>query len=478
MKGEILHVAILNRKVYITTRLLLRKTPAGFFILAMAVAVFLFPARSARARTIHVPADSATIQAGLDGALAGDTVLVADGVYTGEGNKNLDFLGKTVVLTSEHGPEVTIIDCQGSGRGFYFHTFENSYAKVEGFGIIGGHGSPGGGIYLTGSSSPTISRCIITANEAWPTGGGIYCGNSSPIISNCNISGNTANSSDEVAAWGGGIYISERSNPLIVNCIIFGNRVRFFPPGDGSALGGGVYCDGSAEFINCNIYGNFSTSDAGGIYCQYAASTFTNCIVWENQGTEIEALEGSPVVEYSAIQGDWPGEGNIDEDPRLRDPHLDNFHLMAVDCGDPFDSPCIDAGDPNIFDDSLDCWHGLGTSRSDMGAYGGANAGWPTAVEGENSEAEFVPKDFALFQNYPNPFNSETVLRFRLAGHEFVNIIIYNILGQQLKVLVEEYRPTGKHSVAWDASGFPSGIYFARLEAGEHSQTVKMVLLR
>ena len=75
-------------------------------------------------KTIHVPADSATIQAGIDGAAHGDTVLVADGVYKGEGNRNIDFLGKAIVVRSENGPEKTVIDCEGSGRGFYFHSDE------------------------------------------------------------------------------------------------------------------------------------------------------------------------------------------------------------------------------------------------------------------------------------------------------------------------------------------------------------------
>ena len=65
-------------------------------------------------RVIHVPADSATIQAGINGAVDGDTVLVADGIYTGNGNRDIEFEGKAILLMSENGPENCVIDCEGN----------------------------------------------------------------------------------------------------------------------------------------------------------------------------------------------------------------------------------------------------------------------------------------------------------------------------------------------------------------------------
>ena len=64
------------------------------------------------------------IQDGIDAAVDGDTVIVLDGIYTGTRNKNLDFNGKAITVTSQNGPESTIIDCEESGRGVYFHSDE------------------------------------------------------------------------------------------------------------------------------------------------------------------------------------------------------------------------------------------------------------------------------------------------------------------------------------------------------------------
>jgi len=75
---------------------------------------YTFCAISINAATIHVPADQPTIQAGIDATVNGDTVLVADGTYTGDGNRDIDFGGKSIVLKSENGSVLTVIDCEGN----------------------------------------------------------------------------------------------------------------------------------------------------------------------------------------------------------------------------------------------------------------------------------------------------------------------------------------------------------------------------
>ncbi len=92
----------------------------------------------------HVPADFLTIQAGMDAAGTGDTVLVSDGVYMGTGNIDLDFRSKAITVTSSNGPENCIIDCQGAGRGFIFQGTEDENSIVSGLTITGGYVDCGG----------------------------------------------------------------------------------------------------------------------------------------------------------------------------------------------------------------------------------------------------------------------------------------------------------------------------------------------
>jgi len=94
-----------------------------------------------------------------------------------------------------------------------------------------------------------------------------------------------------------------------------------------------------------------------------------------------------------------------------------------------------------------------------------------------------IPEQYTLHQNYPNPFNPRTSIRYDLPDNERVNIIIYDMLGRQVKQLVDEYQDAGFKSIIWDATndfGNPAatGVYLCKIQAGEYMQTKKMVLLK
>jgi hypothetical protein len=88
-----------------------------------------------------------------------------------------------------------------------------------------------------------------------------------------------------------------------------------------------------------------------------------------------------------------------------------------------------------------------------------------------------IPKEFALLQNYPNPFNPSTIIGYSLPKNANVSLRIFNTLGQEVALLLNEQRSPGYYQVQWNAN-VPSGIYFYRLQAGEFVEMKKMILLR
>ncbi|MCP4712361.1 MAG: BACON domain-containing protein, partial [Planctomycetes bacterium] len=171
--------------------------------------------------SIWVPYRYETIQAAVDAAAAGETVIVAPGVYTGIGNRDIELRGKDITVLSEMGPASSIIDCQKLGRGFYIHEGEGAGCVIEGLTIKNGyvalkdiHGylidpfnSMGGGIRIF-ESSPTIKNCWLFDNEA-ETGGGIdlrvdfssekFC---DPVIQDCVFRNNKATRGGGMASLG------------------------------------------------------------------------------------------------------------------------------------------------------------------------------------------------------------------------------------------------------------------------------------
>ena len=91
---------------------------------------------------------------------------------------------------------------------------------------------------------------------------------------------------------------------------------------------------------------------------------------------------------------------------------------------------------------------------------------------------EALPTVFALNQNYPNPFNPTTTIGFELPKASQVKLSIYNVLGQEVAVLVDRHMEAGRQSIEWDASVKASGLYFYRIQAGDFTETKKMMMLK
>ncbi len=92
--------------------------------------------------------------------------------------------------------------------------------------------------------------------------------------------------------------------------------------------------------------------------------------------------------------------------------------------------------------------------------------------------SEEIPSDFNILQNYPNPFNPVTNIKFDIPKSSNVKISIFDILGKEISVLVNEELNPGTFEINWDASNFPSGVYFYMIETGDYSESKKMILIK
>ncbi|MFH1011176.1 MAG: C25 family cysteine peptidase [bacterium] len=102
----------------------------------------------------------------------------------------------------------------------------------------------------------------------------------------------------------------------------------------------------------------------------------------------------------------------------------------------------------------------------------------PERVSAVSSDIPTIPADMCLEGNYPNPFNSATTITFRLSHATKISLKIYDVLGREVATLYDGFHAAGSHTVSWDATGAPSGLYFCRMEAPGFAQTRKMLLIK
>jgi Right handed beta helix region/Bacterial Ig domain/Domain of unknown function (DUF5123) len=231
--------------------------------------------------TIRVPSDQPTIQAAINAADYGDVVLVAPGTYV----ENINFGGKAITVTSESGPQNTIIDGGNRSSVVSFTSGEERNSVLNSFMLQNGSANfddfyEGGGISIR-NSSPTITNNMISNNRAC-TGGGIGIGFGSPLIQSNTITGNN----NDVCSGGGGGGISIRGDS---NVEIFDNVIS--DNGRGGSYGGGIYLWAYGQdtpIIKRNVIKGNMAGQGGGIYISAGLGT----LVVQNLITGNKANEG------------------------------------------------------------------------------------------------------------------------------------------------------------------------------------------
>lgn len=447
---------------------------------AMIAAVVGFG--DARAATRIVPNAYPTIQAGINAAVHGDTVLVRPGTYTGSGNRDIKFNGKRIVVRSEMGAESTIVDCQGSAaephRGFTFSNGETNESVLDGFTIQNGYaGSGGGAIYLV--FSPIVRNCIVL--DCVAPSGVIYCGYDQAIIERCTIRNNI----------GMGIYISGEG--LVDNCSIIDNEgtgigaIELYGVGKlrGCTIAGntgvGILLNGGEPVVRdcvitgtrgipidswynksviegCTIVGNDDP-----VVLTYAEATFRRTIIRDNCGTDVHAHSGTLArFECCAVKpSDIEGEGGIvysgpqvTQDPQLCSPiscqdapsTQGDFHLADT-------SPCLPENSP------------CGTL---IGALGIGCS--PSAIPGGNSSGIAKLGQVRIF---PNPVLSDGILMLSIETGESgtglavpegspVELVVFDASGRERVRTRQDFRRDG---ITFDPGSLEAGAYFVRVSA-------------
>jgi hypothetical protein len=476
--------------------------------------------------------DAGTIQAGVDSASAGDTLLLAAGTYTGAGNRDIDLSGKAITITSEHGPDTTIVDCQHLGRGFLFESGEDSTTVLSSVTVTHGQASTGGGVYCR-FSNPKIADNRIIANTATSFGGGIYWaldgGGEAGVIDGNVISGNSASD-------GGGMYLVSAS-PRVTGNTITGNtggrgagmfvstvgsdiRDNIITGNDATSKGGGVYASGSAKvsvfngnviaenhadengggvyvdisthvFQNTLIAGNNADLLGGGVYCWVEGDpTFTGCTITGNgggtNGSNVVATDGDPLFEKTIITFATEGAGVLcfaSASPTFV--CCDIFGNAGGDaiCG-------VDGGD-NITDDPLFCDSTEGDYTLDPASpCTDANSpcaeligAFPVECASSVTEGPVSAMPSCLFQNAPNPFNPTTTIRYDIGTPGPVTLEVYDVEGRLVRTLIDRHHDAGAGAAFWDGkdhrgADVSSGIYFYQLTAPGYQKSLKMMYIK
>jgi len=241
---------------------------------------------------------------------------------------------------------------------------------------------------------------------------------------------------------------------VLRNCLAFDNRVKGYDQNNNK---------GSMTLLNCTAYRNGTNYSINQPLDSGQTVTVMNCVALGAYGSlaaSAEQATNSWMNPFSVSTVDFISiDTNGARGPRKYDGSLPDIPFMRLAPG----SDLIDAG--------TNVGIAYNGAAPDLGAY---ETEEPSAVR----ESASVAAGFLLFQNFPNPFNPKTVVSSWLRVASEVRLVVYDVLGRQVAVLVNERRAAGSYQDSFDATGLASGVYIYRLTAGSFVESRTMVILR
>lgn len=412
---------------------------------------------------------------------------------------------------------------QGFGGGIYA---KNSNLIIENCKISSNSTFFGGGVF-TEKSDIIFKNNSLHKNEAY-MGGGLFSLDileKGITISSSQISANRAiYVSGTSSGYAGGILVinySKKQIEIVDN--IFNNNIS-------SIAAAGVYCSGLVKiernlFIKNSVLKNFGFwngnnppiyGKGGGVYGYHLGLAIANNTFDNNSAKNGSAIYVKRQIEdipyplailvnntitncngqwgiYSEIDSIiihsnnvWNNEGgniscmtsfeNMSKDPQYMNPENYNYKLKPT-------SPCIDAGAASVVIDD-DTLFALDESEyfgeaPDMGAFESHYFRFAHNYLNQTADELFsVIKEFKLETNFPNPFNPKTTINYQLPIANYVELAVYNLLGQKITTLVNKEQEAGYYSVTFDASDFASGVYVYKIKAGRFTAVRKMILMK
>jgi hypothetical protein len=319
-------------------------------------------------------------------------------------------------------------------------------------------------IICRGNSRPLIENNILYSSF-------VYSDSSHPRIMRNRFMGQThqvdqqywlLHLTNNSSAYSEANFFSNNYGAILVDqsaCIGYNNLITYCETSY-------LYSDNSTgRVINNTIF-----SDGYGIRCARKSSVdVVNSIIYTvgEWSRALQVFDTSKIsARYCLLTTEFDGENLIYDRPHF----AENYNIDS-------DSPCVDAGTPDTV--------GLNLPQYDYGKHdriinNRIDIGCCERTSDDNVEKESLINitSYALYQNYPNPFNPLTHIDLFIPINSYVKMSVFNLKGQLVDIVIDKKMAAGSHSIVWDASMFPNGIYYYQLKTDQHILTKKCLLLK